>query len=64
MVIKYLKEMSHDNKIYYILAASFMEKNFYMDDGLGGADSLTIANSATTPGRHGRIRIEFTKMRR
>ena len=39
LAIKCLKEISHDNNMHFPLAANFLEKNFYVDDGLGGADS-------------------------
>lgn len=43
LAIKCLKEISQENKTQFPLAASFLERHFYVDDGLGGADSLSIA---------------------
>ncbi|XP_075163022.1 uncharacterized protein LOC142235643 [Haematobia irritans] len=40
LAIRCLKEISRENKRHFPLAASFLEKNFYVNDGLGGADSL------------------------
>ncbi|XP_075150806.1 uncharacterized protein LOC142224913 [Haematobia irritans] len=43
LAIRCLKEISRENKMHFPLAASFLEKNFYVDDGLGGADNLNTA---------------------
>ncbi|XP_075150685.1 uncharacterized protein LOC142224785 [Haematobia irritans] len=43
LTIRCLKEISRENKMHFPLAASFLEKNFYVDDGLGGADNLNTA---------------------
>ncbi|XP_075167641.1 uncharacterized protein LOC142239749 [Haematobia irritans] len=43
LAIRCLKEISPENKMHFPLADSFLEKNFYVDDGLGGADSLNTA---------------------
>ncbi|XP_075150831.1 uncharacterized protein LOC142224938 [Haematobia irritans] len=43
LAIRCLKEIIRENKMHFPLAASFLEKNFYVDDGLGGADSLNTA---------------------
>ncbi|XP_073821396.1 uncharacterized protein [Musca autumnalis] len=43
LATKCLQRLAKDNAIRYPLASQFLQENFYVDDGLGGADSLITA---------------------
>ncbi|XP_073841412.1 uncharacterized protein [Musca autumnalis] len=43
LATKCLQRMAKENAIRYPLASQFLQENFYVDDGLGGADSLITA---------------------
>lgn len=40
LAIKCLHQLAKENDISYPLASQFIKQNFYVDDGLGGSDSL------------------------
>ncbi|XP_073820558.1 uncharacterized protein [Musca autumnalis] len=43
LATKCLQRLAKDNAIRYPLDSQFLQENFYVDDGLGGADSLITA---------------------
>ncbi|XP_073820557.1 uncharacterized protein [Musca autumnalis] len=43
LATKCLQRLAKENAIRYPLASQFLQENFYVDDGLGGADSLVMA---------------------
>lgn len=43
LATKCLEQLAKENEIHYPLASQFLKENFYVDDGLGGSNSLVTA---------------------
>ncbi|XP_036343691.1 uncharacterized protein LOC118752950 [Rhagoletis pomonella] len=41
LATKWLQKIAKENELQYPLGAQFLQDNFYVDDGIGGSDSLT-----------------------
>ncbi|XP_036343713.1 uncharacterized protein LOC118752974 [Rhagoletis pomonella] len=41
LATKWLQKIAKENALQYPLGAQFLQDNFYVDDGIGGSDSLT-----------------------